>query len=156
MMAVRSREAWLRWMLRIIRHPTSVLARQHHHPMVFVQDLIAYDRIRCKVSLLDWFSGECFVQNLEDRQHTLPSNRAFGLLVVFSGYLFSAWSYKESRSELAINVACGASIILIITLLAPRVLYPFNWAWHKLGLIMGNIVSPIVLGFIFFFLITPV
>ena len=43
-----------------------------------------------------------------------------------------------------------------MTLAAPRLLAPFNLAWFKLGLLMGKVVSPIVLGIIFFVLLTPV
>ena len=45
---------------------------------------------------------------------------------------------------------------MILTLLAPQWLRPFNRAWFLLGELLGKIVSPIVLGVIFFLLITPV
>jgi hypothetical protein len=35
-------------------------------------------------------------------------------------------------------------------------LTPLNWLWYELGMLLGKIVNPIVLGFIFFVLITPV
>ena len=35
------------------------------------------------------------------------------------------------------------------------ILTPLNKAWMKLGLILGKIVSPLVMGFIFFFVVTP-
>jgi hypothetical protein len=38
----------------------------------------------------------------------------------------------------------------------PIVLRPFNKAWYKLGLLMGRVVSPIVLGILFFILISPI
>ena len=43
-----------------------------------------------------------------------------------------------------------------ITFFAPVFLTPFNKAWYQLGLFLGKVVSPIVLGVIFFIVITPV
>ena len=35
-------------------------------------------------------------------------------------------------------------------------MHPFNKLWFKFGLLLGKIISPIVLGLIFFVIITPV
>ena len=40
--------------------------------------------------------------------------------------------------------------------MAPGILSPFNKAWYRLGLLMGKVVSPIVLGILFFIVISPV
>ena len=40
--------------------------------------------------------------------------------------------------------------------MAPGILLPLNKAWYRLGLLMGKVVSPIVLGILFFIVITPV
>jgi hypothetical protein len=43
-----------------------------------------------------------------------------------------------------------------MTLVMPRLLAPLNKAWFQIGELMGKLVSPIVLGVIFFLIITPV
>jgi hypothetical protein len=47
-------------------------------------------------------------------------------------------------------------ILLISTLLFPDRLLPLNNLWFGLGILLGKIISPIVLGIMFFILITPV
>ena len=89
---------------------------------------------------------------------TLPSERRFGALftVVFSlagiyGHFVKGWS-----SGVVIGLFVASLIVALVTLLAPAALAPFNKAWFQLGLLMGKGVSPIVLGLIFFVILTPV
>ena len=37
-----------------------------------------------------------------------------------------------------------------------RLLTPLNILWFKFGIFLGKIVSPIVMGVIFFFVVTPI
>ena len=46
-------------------------------------------------------------------------------------------------------------IFLILGLLNSKILTPFNIIWIKFGLLLGRIASPIVMGFIYFFVVTP-
>ena len=43
----------------------------------------------------------------------------------------------------------------ILGLLNSRILTPFNKIWFKFGVLLGNLISPIILGIIFFLIITP-
>jgi hypothetical protein len=45
---------------------------------------------------------------------------------------------------------------MAVALLRPNVLAPLNRIWTKLGLLMATVVSPIVLGLLFFIVVTPV
>ena len=88
----------------------------------------------------------------------LPSERRFGALftVVFSlagiyGHFVKGWS-----SGVVIALFAASLIVAVVSLVAPALLAPFNKAWFKLGLLLGKIVSPLVLGLIFFVLLTPV
>lgn len=45
---------------------------------------------------------------------------------------------------------------MLATVIAPTLLAPLNKAWYQLGLMMGRVVSPVVLGALFFIVITPV
>jgi hypothetical protein len=42
-----------------------------------------------------------------------------------------------------------------VAFLAPKLLTPLNWFWTRLGLVLHKIVSPLVLGIMFFVVITP-
>lgn len=58
-----------------------------------------------------------------------------------------------SKNDLWLKV----SIILLFTdLIAPVLFYPFALVWYNFGEIMGLFVSKIVLGLIFFLILTPV
>lgn len=87
----------------------------------------------------------------------LPSNRTFGLLfigvfAILGVYgLWKGWSAEVIKTFFIIS-----GVLVIVTLLAPKLLTPFNKAWYQLGLFLGEVVSPIVLGILFFIVITPV
>lgn len=86
----------------------------------------------------------------------LPSERSFGFLftlifVILAGHRI----YIGAPSAMAIWFGGLAFLLLIVTLMAPGFLRPLNKAWFALGMLLGRIVSPIVLGIIFFGLITP-
>ncbi len=52
------------------------------------------------------------------------------------------------------STICG--IFLIITIINAKVLLPLNKLWMKFGILIGMIVSPLVLGIIFFGIFTPI
>jgi len=78
----------------------------------------------------------------------LPSNRSFGW--TFTGVfavgaaLFNPW------------VLALAALTALVTLVHAQWLAPLNRAWMALGALMHRIVSPVVLGLIFFCVFTPV
>ena len=57
--------------------------------------------------------------------------------------------------EFLVLVKVGLVLFFLITAIIPQVLLPLNKLWMRLGLLLGMIVSPIVLGIIFFGLVTP-
>ncbi len=84
----------------------------------------------------------------------LPSNRSFGTLftVVFALLGIYGWW----RENLLFPWSFGLSALtLLITLAAPDWLAPANRAWMKLAEILNRVVSPLVLGAIFFVVLTP-
>ena len=47
-------------------------------------------------------------------------------------------------------------VFLILGIINSNLLFPFNKAWSQLGILLGKIVSPVIMGFIFFTIITPI
>ena len=86
----------------------------------------------------------------------LPSNRKFGFFFTFVFALAAAYLYYAANIGWAYVFAALASIFLLITLIKSDALLPLNKLWIRLGLLLGMIVSPIVLGIIFFGLFTPI
>lgn len=86
-----------------------------------------------------------------------PSDQSFGF--VFSGLLlaFSAYSAYQGEGGLRVyGLLIAAVAVGFCGFFFPVLLNPFKKSWMKLGELMGKVVSPLVLGTIFFVLITPV
>ena len=85
----------------------------------------------------------------------LPSNRKFGLLFTSVFFLLGAvpWLFF-SHYTVWPWIASGG--FLLATLAAPGLLTPLNRLWMKFGLLLHHIISPLVLGIMFFALIVPI
>ena len=87
----------------------------------------------------------------------LPQNRTFGLVFTGIFFLLAVYNWLTDSAPIYLRVFGGLAIIfLLATLIAPAILAPLNRAWYQLGLLLGRVVSPLVLGLLFFVLITPV
>ena len=86
----------------------------------------------------------------------LPSNQNFGFFFTFLFAVAAAYFYYISNRVWAYNFAAAAFIFLAVTLIKSDILLPLNKLWMRFGLLLGMIVSPIVLGIIFFGLFTPI
>ena len=85
----------------------------------------------------------------------LPSNKKFGFFFTFVFAILAFYFLFIDSILWAQALAILAAFFLLITVLIPQVLLPLNKLWMRLGLLLGMIVSPIVLGIIFFGLVTP-
>jgi hypothetical protein len=86
----------------------------------------------------------------------LPSERKFGLLFAGIGLALSAWGYVQGWSfGMQIALAAVGGVFLLLAWLAPSVLRPLNKLWFAFGLLLGKVISPLVLGVMFFLLVTP-
>ena len=86
----------------------------------------------------------------------LPSNRKFGFSLTIILLLIAIYFNFKQYFVITYIFAIIAIILLIITLIKADLLLNLNKLWMKFGLVLGMIVSPIVLGVIFFFLFTPI
>ena len=87
----------------------------------------------------------------------LPSERKFGLLLIVVSLLAAGWANYKGLPVLFTDALLAVSgALCILTALLPAWLAPFNRAWFLFGILLGRIISPIVMGIMFFLLITPV
>ena len=86
----------------------------------------------------------------------LPSNRKFGFFFTFVFAIAAAYFYYYATLGWAYAFVAASSIFLLITLIKSDALLPLNKLWMRFGLLLSVIVSPIVLGIIFFGLFTPI
>ncbi len=85
------------------------------------------------------------------------SNRNFGFL--FAGvfaFLSAFGAFQGSNVGKVYSWLIAGVAVGLVAVVAPNLLTPFNKAWMKLGDLMGKVVSPLVLGIIFFVLISPI
>ena len=84
----------------------------------------------------------------------LPSNRNFGIVFAIVFLIISLWpllSQNEVRSwSLIVSI-----IFLTLGLINSKLLLPLNKIWFKFGIFLGNFIAPIVMGIIYFFVVTP-
>lgn len=86
----------------------------------------------------------------------LPSNRKFGYFFSIVFFIAAAYFYLTDRFNAVYLFILLSSIFFAITVIKPNILFPLNKLWMLLGLLLGLIFGPIVLGIIFFGLITPI
>ena len=86
----------------------------------------------------------------------LPSNRKFGLFFTFVFAILASWFYWRHDSALTLLFISISGCFVLVTILAPILLQPLNHIWFLLGKLLGKIVHPVVLGLLFFILVTPV
>ena len=86
----------------------------------------------------------------------LPSNRKFGFFFTFVFALAATYFCYSGNLTWTYAFIAAAAAFLLVTLIMSDVLLPLNKLWMRLGLLLGMIVSPIVLGVIFFGLLTPI
>ena len=84
----------------------------------------------------------------------ISSNRSFGI-VFFVVFLLIALYPLTFGGEIRIWSLIISLIFLILGLLNSKILAPLNKIWFKFGILLGKIVSPLIMGIIFFLVVTP-
>ena len=85
----------------------------------------------------------------------ISSNRSFGI-VFFIVFLIIAIYPLINNADLRIWSLVISIIFLILGLINSKFLTPLNKLWFKFGLLLGKLISPIIMGIIFFFVVTPI
>jgi hypothetical protein len=86
----------------------------------------------------------------------LPTNKKFGFFFTALFLIATTYFYINNASSSVVSTlgVVGLSF-LVASLVNPDVLLPLNRLWMRFGLLLGMIISPIVMGIIFFGLFTP-
>ena len=85
----------------------------------------------------------------------ISSNRSFGI-VFFVVFLIISLFPIIKGNDLRIWSLILSVIFLVLGLINSNILSPLNKLWFKFGLLLGNFISPIVMGFVFFLVVTPI
>ena len=85
----------------------------------------------------------------------ISSNRSFGI-VFFIVFLLIALYPLLKDNDLRIWSLVISFIFLILGLTNSKILTPLNRLWFKFGLLLGKFISPLIMGIIFFAVVTPI
>ena len=85
----------------------------------------------------------------------ISSNRSFGI-VFFIVFLLIALYPLINSEDIRTWSFITSIIFLILGLINSKILTPFNKLWLKLGIFLGKIISPFIMGMIFFLVVTPI
>ena len=85
----------------------------------------------------------------------ISSNRSFGI-VFFIVFLLIALYPLLKGNDLRIWSLLISFIFLALGLINSKILTPLNKLWFKFGLLLGRFVSPLIMGIIFFVVVTPI
>ena len=85
----------------------------------------------------------------------IGSNRNFGLVFFFVFLIVSLLPLLKEEPFRIWSIVI-AIIFLILGLMNSKLLTPLNKLWFKFGLFLGTIVSPFIMGIIFFLVVTPI
>lgn len=83
------------------------------------------------------------------------SNRAFGIVCSVALTLFAILPLVRG-GHIRVPLLAGAGAFLLAALAFPSLLTPLNRAWTRLGLLLHRVTTPVVLGVMFFLVITPI
>ena len=85
----------------------------------------------------------------------ISSNRNFGLVFFTVFLILSIWPlmYEEPIRVWSFLISI---VFLILGLINSKILTPLNQFWFKFGMLLGSIIAPIVMGVVFFIVVTPI
>lgn len=84
----------------------------------------------------------------------ISSNRSFGIVFFFFFLIISIYPLLYGENIILWTFFL-AFLFLVLGLLNSKILSPLNLIWFKFGIILGHFISPIIMGIIFFGIVTP-
>ena len=90
-----------------------------------------------------------------DSKIKISSNRNFGLVFFVVFLIVALWPLKHDE-DIRLWSLVLSIIFFILGILNSRLLTPLNKLWFKFGIFLGFIVSPIIMGIVYFLVVTPI
>jgi hypothetical protein len=91
---------------------------------------------------------------LKKNKIKIGSNRSFGIIFSIAFLIIAIWPLL-SANEIRYWSLVISVIFLILGLIKSKILTPLNKIWYKIGILLGNLISPVVMGIVFFLVVTP-
>ena len=84
----------------------------------------------------------------------IGSNRSFGIVFFVVFLLISIYPLVNNENIRFWSLVISL-IFLVLGILNSNLLTPLNKLWFKFGILLGRIISPVIMGIIFFLVVTP-
>ena len=84
----------------------------------------------------------------------IGSNRSFGTVFFVVFLLIGLWPVLNGNEPRIWSIVISL-IFFILGILNSKILTPLNKLWFRFGIFLGNIISPIIMGIVFFLVVTP-
>ena len=89
-----------------------------------------------------------------DSKIKISSNRNFGLVFFVVFLIVALWPLKHDE-DIRLWSLVLSIIFFILGIFNSKLLTPLNKLWFKFGILLGSIVSPIIMGIVYFLVVTP-
>ena len=91
---------------------------------------------------------------MKNNKIKISSNRSFGIVFFVVFFVFAIWPLLNNQ-DIRIWSLIISLVFLILGILNSNLLKPLNIIWFKFGLLLGSIIAPIIMGIVFFVVVTP-
>ncbi len=92
---------------------------------------------------------------MKNNEIKISSNKSFGIVFAVVFFLIALWPIIKS-DDIRIWSLIVSIIFLILGVMNSSILTPLNKIWFRFGIFLGNFIAPVVMGIIFFFVVTPI
>ena len=92
---------------------------------------------------------------MKNQKIKIGSNKSFGIVFSIVFLVIAFWPMLNGN-EINYWLLAISIVFLILGLINSKILTPLNKIWFKFGILLGNVVGPIVMGIIFFLIVTPI
>ena len=89
------------------------------------------------------------------QKEKLPSNRNFGLVFFIFFLIIGLWPLLGTN-EIRYWSIFFSIIFFLLGITNSKLLNPLNKIWFNFGILLGKMISPLVMGIIFFLVVTPI
>ena len=94
-------------------------------------------------------------ENLDKEEEIkVSSDRSFGIVFTLVFLAMGVWVVSGGQSKGWLFFV-SAALFFVVAIARPSILGPLNRAWAKFGLLLGQVFNPLLLGVIFFLVVTP-
>ena len=84
----------------------------------------------------------------------IGTNKSFGLVFFVFFFIVSVFPLLNGENIRVWSLIISI-IFLILGIMNSKILTPLNQVWFKFGILLGRFVSPVVMGVVFFMVVTP-